>query len=191
MIPYPHRRLILELLDHANAALVAADPADTPHCLATLWRGVCVAGAAGNILAICSDNPDYPVLFRNAEPVLAAAIRALRAAPSLPAGLVTEVNPAGGHEDRLDEQQATTLHAGILAIAMSLNTLGPQAAQHARGSDAQECREATMLASELHDAYTGRLRSFLNQSRTSFGPGSFVVRNRGGGHSHRKPPWRS
>lgn len=185
-MPQPHRRPILELLDHAKAALVAADPADTAHCLATLWRGFCVAGAAGNILAICSDNPDYPVLFDNAEPVLAAAIQALRAAPSLPDGLVTEVNPAGGPADRLDEQQAKTLHARILSVAMNLNTLGPQAAQHAHGGDAQACRQATMLASELHDAYTGRLRSFLNHSRTSFGPGSFVVRNRGGATSGKR-----
>ncbi|MEU3522038.1 hypothetical protein ABZ770_43585 [Streptomyces sp. NPDC006654] len=44
------------------------------------------------------------------------------------------------------------------------------------------------MASELHDAYTGRLRSSLNNARTSIGPGSFVVRGRlGGGDSTTKP----
>jgi hypothetical protein len=31
------------------------------------------------------------------------------------------------------------------------------------------------MVSELHDAYTGRLCSFLNNARTSLGSGSFVV----------------
>jgi hypothetical protein len=44
------------------------------------------------------------------------------------------------------------------------------------------------VASELHDAYIGRLRSFLNNARTSIGAGSFVVRGRrGGGGSTTKP----
>jgi hypothetical protein len=183
----PHRRPVSELLDDTKTALRAAAPTDTPHCLATMWRGFCVAGAAGNILAICADSPDYPALFDNAEPVLAAAIAALRAAPSLPTGLVTEVHPAGGPDDRLDPQQAKALHAGVLTIAGAVNTLGPQAAEHASGADVRACREATMLASELYDCYTGRLRSFLNTSRAGFGPSSFVVRGRGGhGHSTRR-----
>ncbi|MEU1185965.1 hypothetical protein ABZ464_51825 [Streptomyces sp. NPDC005820] len=44
------------------------------------------------------------------------------------------------------------------------------------------------MASELHDACTGWLRSFLDNARTSIGPGSFVVRGRrGGGDSTTKP----
>jgi hypothetical protein len=98
----------------------------------------------------------------------------------LPGGLVTEVNPAGGPDDRLDAAQAKTLHDGVLAVAGHLSTLASEAARHASGADAKACRDAAVLSGELHDCYTGRLRSFLNPSRTSFGPGSFVVRGRRG-----------
>jgi hypothetical protein len=74
--PMPHspRRPIGDLLAEATAALADTDPADTQAVLTALWRGFCVAGAVGAILAICSDDPDYRVLSGNAEPVLAAAI---------------------------------------------------------------------------------------------------------------------
>jgi hypothetical protein len=47
-----------------------------------------MVGAAGNILVVCAEDPDFPVLFNNAEPVLAAVITAVRAAPSSPGGLI-------------------------------------------------------------------------------------------------------
>src|SRR4051812_813667 len=64
-----------------------------------LWRGFCVASAARELRGIRADPDTYPPLWRNAQPVLEAAIAALCRAPALPAGLTTEVNPAGGPDD--------------------------------------------------------------------------------------------
>lgn len=69
----PERRPINELIDEARDVLNAVDPADTTAAITALWCGLCVVGAAGNILAICSTNPDYPVLFDNAEPEIGRA----------------------------------------------------------------------------------------------------------------------
>jgi hypothetical protein len=174
------RRPIGELLRDATEALYAVEVSDTSTVLEAGWYGFCVAGAAGALLSICADQREYPPLWHNAEPVLATAISMLRQAPSLPAGLPTEVNPAGGPDDRLDDPAAQEIRTAILTLTLALNTVLPRAAERAGISgDREACRQTTMLAAELADCYEGRLRSFLNPYRTSFGPGSFVVRGQG------------
>lgn len=57
----------------------------------------------------------------------------------------------------------------------------PRAAMCAhRDGDRRACRQGTTLAGELSDAHEGRLRSFLNPRRTSFGPGTIRICSQGG-----------
>lgn len=100
---------------------------------------------------------------------------ALRQAPSLPPGLSTEIDVAGGPDERMEADAAIMLRDLVLLVSGQINILAGHAAEHADGADARACRDAEILSSELHDCYTGRLRSFLNDRRTRFGPGSFRV----------------
>jgi hypothetical protein len=85
--PEPDRRPIGDLLTAATVALTV-DPdagdsaAEMAAEMAALWRGFCVAGAAGELLGICADPDTYPALWRNAQPVLAAARRCPRCGPA-------------------------------------------------------------------------------------------------------------
>jgi len=74
---------------------------DIDSVLQAAWAGVCTIGAAGQLLSACADPGHYPACWLLAEPVLAGAVRALRATPAL-RGTSTEINPAGGPGDRLD-----------------------------------------------------------------------------------------
>lgn len=178
-----------DLIEGAVQELAIVDVRDTSAALSAAWNGFCVAGCAGTVLSICADPLEYPQLWRNARPVLTTAIGTLREAPSLPAGLATEIVPAGGPDERINDETANTIRQGILALALALNMTLPDAAEHATvPADQRACRDATTLSSELGDCYEGRLRSFLNPYRTSFGPGSFIIRNPGGGRQHRRKP---
>lgn len=79
------RRPIGELLDEVEQDLQELDPADTVVALRAVWRAFCVVGAAGELLSICADPDTYGPLWVNAEPVLAAAVRAVDSALSLKA----------------------------------------------------------------------------------------------------------
>jgi hypothetical protein len=177
------RRPAGDLLREATEQLHAADPADTAAVLRAAWQGFCVAGAAGQLLALCADPEEYPPLWRNARPVLEAAIGALRAAPSLPAGLPTEVHPAGGPQDRLDDARSAVIRRQILDLILVLNATLSAAAAHGAASkaDRKACQDGTVLSSELGDCYEGRLRSFLNPGAPNPGRAPSAVRASGDG----------
>jgi hypothetical protein len=183
----PGRLPIGDLLKGAAGRLRAVDAADTAAVLLASWQGFCVAGAAGQVLAICADPEEYPPLWENARPVLAAALGALRTAPSLPPSLSPEVRPAGGPDDRLDDAAAAEIRRQIMDLVLALNTALPAAAGHASDeADRRACQAGTVLSSELGDCYEGRLRPFLNPWRTQFGPGTVRIRGQGTGKRRRR-----
>lgn len=107
---------------------------------------------------LAEDNPDDGVLARNARPVLTAVSQRLRAAPSLlSADAVTDPvtervtghlpggDPGGVDDGALDGlTPATAGRRGILDLALTLNTLLPAAATHARvASDRRACTQGT------------------------------------------------
>jgi hypothetical protein len=132
----PEHRPINDLLAEATDVLRAVDVTDTAAVLTAAWHGFCVAGAAGAVLSYCADPQTYPALWTNAEPVLQQTIVALRTAPSLPAGLPTEITPDGGPDDELDDATAGEVRAAVLTLAGVLNIVLPQAANKATGQDA-------------------------------------------------------
>jgi hypothetical protein len=154
---------IEELLLQATAGLGEARPADLPDVLRLAWLGFITAGTAGQLLALRADPDQYAPLWDNARPVLAAAAKALRASGSLPAGLPDRISLADGPDDPLGDRAAARIRDGILAMALALNTMLPQAGERASiQADRRACRDATALAAELGDCYEGRLRTFLN-----------------------------
>ncbi|KIH99857.1 hypothetical protein LP52_04985 [Streptomonospora alba] len=177
---------IADLLQQARDHLYDQNRQDTAGVLRTAWDAFCVAGAVTHVLTICADPDGYGPLWETASPVLSTAITELRRALSLPEGLPTQLNPAGGPDDRIDDQTASRVQRGLHALAVELNAALSEAAGHARlTGDRHALQQATMLASELADCYEGRLRSYLNPWREHFGPGSFVVKGRGDAHRRR------
>lgn len=175
-------RTALELVVEAIARLQSTDPSDTAAALLAAWHGFGTAEAAGGFLA--QDNVDDTVLERNARPVMAAVAVRLRDAPSLPYtdevietvdGLVPDGfqipidNRAIVYHDPdqpLDESAAGIVRRSIQALALELNTLLPQVAEHAEHpSDRLACEHGTRLAYELGRCWEGRLSSFFNSSR--------------------------
>ncbi|MGP4027137.1 hypothetical protein [Actinomadura sp. 3N407] len=174
------RRPIGDLLDEAEQDLQELDPADTVVALRAVWQAFCVVGAAGELLSVCANPDTYPALWVNAEPVLSTAVRTVESAPSLKATFSTETNAAGGPDDRLNDKAAHELHRRILNVAVAIHEYLPKVNEHARREgDRRVCRQATVLAGELIDVYEGRLRSFLNPWRTSFGPGTIRISGQG------------
>lgn len=164
------------------ARLRSTDPSDTAASLLAAWHGFGTAEAAGGFLA--QDNVDDAVLARNARPVMAAVAVRLREAPSLPYtdevietvdGLVPDnvqipVDDGGivyhDSDQPVDRSAAGIVRGGILTLALELNTLLPQAAEHAEDpADRVACEHGTRLAYELARCWEGRLSSFLNTSR--------------------------
>jgi len=178
-------RPITELLDTVAEDLYTLDPADTTVALGTAWRGFCVAGAAGELLPICADRETYPPLWDNAQPVLSTAVHVLRAAPSLTTPISTEINPAGGPGDRLDDRAAAEVRRRILDLALALRCPKPLNAPAILLTGGHASR-ARCWPRSWAICYEGRLRSFLNPCRESFGPGSFVVRGQGRKNRARK-----
>lgn len=168
-----------QVIDSHHAAIQAADPADTAAALMATWYGVAVTCALGQFLS--NRDPDLAVLHDNALYVAGRFIEVLQAAPSLPAGV-----HGVGLETTLaaDKAMMAEAYQGIWDLALAVNTLLPQVADHAsHESDRAATREGTMLAAELAETYQGRLRTYLNPYRRRFGPGSFMIRGKG----HRPP----
>lgn len=172
-------RTALALIVEAITRLRSTDPTDTAASLLAAWHGFGTAETAGGFLA--QDNLDDAVLARNARPVMAAVATQLREAPSLPyADHIVETvddlipddlqmpvgDPAIGDHDPdqpVDHSAAGVVRCAILALALELNTLLPQAAEHARAdADRVACEHGTRLAYELRRCWEGRLGSFLN-----------------------------
>jgi hypothetical protein len=148
-----HRRTIGELLEQAAADLRAADVTDTDAALRAGWAGVCATGAAGQLLSECADPGHYPACWLLAEPVLAGAVRALRATPAL-RGASTEINPAGGPGDRLDDAAASEVCRLLAETADALGTALSGAARHARAKAARRaCRAGTAAGPRLAGIY--------------------------------------
>lgn len=175
-------RTAVELVAEAIARLRSTDPADTAASLLAAWHGFGTAEAAGGFLA--QDNVDDAVLARNARPVMAAVVTRLREAPSLPYtdqvaetvdGLVPEGLPGIGDERAIvyqdpdqpvDTSEAGIVRRAILALALELNTLLPQAAEYADDpADRAACEHGTRLAYELSRCWEGQPSSFLNHAR--------------------------
>lgn len=71
----------------------------------------------------------------------------------------------------MDQSPAGVARRGILALALELNTLLPQVAEHAVDpADRAACEHGTRLAYELSRCWEGRLGSFLNDSRDLLTP---------------------
>lgn len=171
----------MELIAEEIGRVRSTDPTDTAAALLAAWHGFGAGEAAGALLA--QDNPDDGVLARNARPVFAAVAQRLRAAPSLPytdqvsetiVGLTpASERPKDSTERREDPDMvpspspADNVRHAILDLALELNTLLPAAAEHARDpADRRACQHGARLAYELSSCWEGRLRSFLNKSRT-------------------------
>jgi hypothetical protein len=132
------RRPIGELLERAAAGLRVADASDTDAVLRAAWAGVCTIGAAGQLLSACADPGHYPGRWLLAEPVLAGAVRALRATPAL-RGASTEISPAGGPGDRLDDAAAAEI---CRLLAETADALGAALASAAEQTQAKAARRA-------------------------------------------------
>lgn len=140
-----HRLPIGELLEQAAANLRAADATDTDAVLGAAWAGVCTIGAAGQLLSDCADPGHYPACWLLAEPVLAGAVRALRATPAL-RGTSTEINPAGGPGDRLDDAAAPEICRLLAETADTLSAALSSAAGHAQAKAARRACRAVAAA---------------------------------------------
>jgi hypothetical protein len=175
-------RTALELIAEAIVRLRSTDLADTEAALLAAWHGFCTAQAAGGLLA--QDNPDDAMLARNARPVMAAVASQLREAPSLPYtdqvteivhGLIPDDIQVSAEDQAIvyydpdqpvDHSAAGVVRRAILALVLELNTVLPQAAEHAaHPADRAACEHGTRLAYELGRCWEGRLGSFLNNAR--------------------------
>jgi hypothetical protein len=166
------RRPIQDLLREATRDLANAEAADTAAAVQAAWHGVCVAGAAGELLSVCGDPGEYRARWFQAEQALGQAIRALRAAPSLRGDWPAEVNPAGSPSDRLDDAAASAIRQGIVEVSEALSSLLQTAAQRARGkADRRALRVCAATARELarcyDDSRAGRVPSEAASARPS------------------------
>lgn len=160
----------LELVVDCLARVRVTDPTDTTAVLLAAWHGFGIAEAAGARLA--ADNPDDAVLARNAAPLFAAVAAHLVSAPSLPytEPCVEPVDDLIPHAEQssaaTDVEPAAVVRQSILALALELNTLLPNAADHARlPADRAACQHGTRLSYELSRCWEGRLDTFLNHAR--------------------------
>ena len=115
-------RQIHDLLTEAADALGKTDPGDVPSMLRRAWTAVCLIGAATEILAICADPAGNRSRRLLAQRPLAAAVRALRAAPAL-RGATSTVNPAGSPDDQLGEPAAETIRDALIACCDTLQQM--------------------------------------------------------------------
>ncbi len=117
-----HSRQIHDLLTEAADALGKTDPSDVPSMLRRAWTAVCLIGAATEILAICADPAGNRSRRLLAQRPLAAAVRALRAAPAL-RGARSTVNPAGSPDDQLAEPAAAVIRDAMIACCDTLQQM--------------------------------------------------------------------
>ena len=147
------RRPILDLLEEAVARLCAVETDDTAAMLQAAWEGFVTAGAAGGLLALYGDPSDR-LRWHTASPALVCAIDVLQDAPSLPAHLPLQLDPAEGHGHHLDPATAARIRQGIAAMTLALATILPWTAQDAPHlGDARACRIGASLATEISDCY--------------------------------------
>ncbi|MFE3170074.1 hypothetical protein ACFXPA_04735 [Amycolatopsis sp. NPDC059090] len=179
-----HKLSALELIAECVARLRMTDPTDTRASLLAAWHGFGTAEAAGRMLR--EDNDEDAVLGRNATPVFEAVAVLLRRAPSMPyidfvmesvSGLAPEGYRQTDDRDQFDDSNFVTdlsaagqVRRGILALALELNTLLPEAAENAAAPDDRlACEHGTRLAFELSNCWEGKLGSYLNGGRDLIG----------------------
>ncbi|MBB2499476.1 MULTISPECIES: hypothetical protein [Amycolatopsis] len=179
-----HKPSALELIAECVARLRMTEPADTPAVLLAAWHGFGTAEAAGRMLRC--DNDEDAVLARNATPVFEAVAVLMRRAPSMPytdfvveniSGLVPDGYQPTSNADQLDDPLAVpdmspagSVRSGILALALELNTLLPEAAENATAPDDRvACEHGTRLAYELSNCWEGKLTSYMNGGRDLIG----------------------
>jgi hypothetical protein len=149
----PTRAPIQELLSEAARDLHAADATDTGTALRAAWQALRTVGAAGELLATCATTGDYRSRWLVASPVLAGAVRALRATPAL-RGSDTAVSPAGGPGDVLDGPAAGRISQLLAQTARALAATLQQTAPHARATAARRaCRAAAAAATQVAAIY--------------------------------------
>ncbi|NKQ54585.1 hypothetical protein HFP15_17020 [Amycolatopsis sp. K13G38] len=179
-----HKPSALELIAECVLRLRMTDPTDTRASLLAAWHGFGTAEAAGRMLR--EDNDEDAVLARNATPVFEAVAVLMRQAPSMPytdfvvenvSGLVPEGYRPTDDSDQFDDPNvvadlsaAGQVRRGILALALELNTLLPEAAENAAAPDDRlACEHGTRLAYELSNCWEGKLSSYLNGGRDLIG----------------------
>ena len=154
-----YRPPIGELLEQAATGLRSAEVTDTDAVLQAAWAGVCTVGAAGHLLSACADPGRYPACWLLAKPVLAGAVRALRATPAL-RGTSTEINPAGGPGDRLNDTAASEICRLLAETADALSAALAAAAGHAQAKAARRaCRAGAAAGLQLAAIYRARATS--------------------------------
>jgi hypothetical protein len=147
------RAPIQELLGEAARDLQAADATDTGMVLRAVWQGLRTVGAAGELLAACATTGDYRSRWLVASPLLAGAVRTLRATPTL-RGSDTAASPAGGPGDQLDSPAAEHISQLLAQTARALAATLEQAAPHARATAARRaCRAAAAAATQVAAIY--------------------------------------
>lgn len=151
----PGRRPILDLMDDAVARLCAVDVGDTAAVVSTALEAFYAAGAAAGLLALYGAPDDRP-RWREASPALVTATEILQDAPASRARRSPALDPDEGHGRRLDEATAARMRQEIVAAGLGLNLVLLAAALDAvDGGDAEACRSAAVLATEITDYYEG------------------------------------
>jgi hypothetical protein len=115
-------RQIHELLTDATDAIRDTDPGNIASALHRAWTGVCLIGAATEILAVCADADDYRPRRLLAQQPLTEAVSTLRATPRC-RGVPSAVNPAGSPDDRLTEPAATIVRDTLIACCDALQQM--------------------------------------------------------------------
>lgn len=179
-----HKPSALELIAECVARMRMTDPTDTRASLLAAWHGFGTAEAAGRMLR--DDNDEDAVLARNATAVFEAVAVLMRRAPSMPytnfvvenvSGLIPEDHRPTDDSDQFDDPDlvvgvsaAGQVRRGILALALELNTLLPEAAENAAAPDDRiACEHGTRLAYELSNCWEGKPSSYLNGGRDLIG----------------------
>jgi hypothetical protein len=189
------------LINTHVAELRAADPRHTTAAFVATWYAFAVTAALGQYQALRDHN--RAILHYNALPVHARVIETMDAAPSLPAGVHgvgLDTAPPSDYQiialsaphrvaERLTEEASMRISSrGIWELTFEVNALLPAVARHARNdADRVVAKICTVLAAELADCYTGRLRTFLNPHGRLPGAGSAVIRTKGGRSAKTRP----
>jgi hypothetical protein len=148
-----HNRQVHELLTEATHAIRDTDPGDIASALHRAWTGVCLIGAATEILSVCADADDYRPRRLLAQQPLTEAVSTLRATPAL-RGAASAVNPAGSPDDRLTEPAAAVVRDTLVACCDALQQMMSRVPSDVRPqSAARACAAVAGSSRRISDIY--------------------------------------